>query len=554
MSLKPEEVLTFFDEFEMEEDRHQGHSYTAYLKNAVGDFLKDSRKASAFEVYRVFLDSYRNRLQGGGEFVDLMDVLSRYEETAVTLLEKGRDHYVHSVNVFALGLQIYARNQSCRESFRQFADRNPYLGSFECAEEEFLFQWGLASMFHDTGYPVEITNNQIRQFMQYLSKNEPERNTEPFIGYHHFERLLSGYGNVMPHRLLAQCIGSHFDLDAESIEKSLEQMVEKMQKSGFVDHGYYSALILLNWYGKTMAEGQMAPEIYRGPVVNAATAILMHNYYRMGLQKEPYLAGAMNPDRDPLSYLLILCDELQEWNRTAYGKADKRRILASDVSMEVKEELLSVHYIASGAMQKGFSEKKKSLLEQTLQIPAWFSKGIVVTTSDNVEDFVHALQEQELLPRPAIEHIELLARQIHEAYRQKQLQKGNKEVPVWEELADTLKYSNFRQARDAFERPRQLGYCVLEKEVGIKAGKQEMLSFTPGEIEYLARIEHDSWMEERIRNGWRYGEVKDVDKKLSPYLVPYEELEESIKQLDRDAVSNVIVLLSQTGFGVFQDS
>lgn len=552
MSLKQDKVLIFFDGFEMEEDRLGGHSYTAFLKSAVGEFLKDSRKASAFEVYRVFLDSYRKRLQGGGEFVDLMDVLSRYEETAVTLLEKGRDHYVHSVNVFALGLQIFAQNESCRESFRKFAAANRYEGGFACAEEEFLFQWGLASLFHDTGYPVEITNHQIRQFMQYLAQNESERNTDPFIAYHHFERLLNGFAGGEPHRLLADCIGRHFDLDADALEKSLDQMVAKMQQSGFVDHGYYSALILLSWYGKTVEEGRMEASIYRGPVVNAATAILMHNYYRMGLQKEPYFAKAMEPDRDPLSYLLILCDELQEWNRTAYGKADKQKILASDVSMEVDDGLLTVHYIAPGAMQEGFSEKKRTLLEHTLQIPAWFSKGMIVTTSDNVEDFIDALREQELLPRPAIEHIELLARQIHEEYRKKQLQKGNGKVPVWEELEDTLKYSNFRQARDAFERPRQLGYCVLEKESGRQAGKQQVTAFTERETEYLARIEHDAWMEERLYNGWRYGETKDTQKKISPYLVPYDELEESVKQLDRDAVANVISLLSAVGFGVFQ--
>jgi len=347
-------------------------------------------------------------------------------------------------------------------------------------------------------------------------------------------------------------MGGLLGLNADLLQKNLDEMVGRMQKNGYVDHGYYSALILLGWYGRAAEEGQMALPVYEGPVVNAAAAILLHNYYRMGLQKEPFLLGALSPDLDPLSYLLILCDELQEWNRTAYGKVDRKKILAADVSLEVEEETLSVHYIAAGAMQKEFSAKKKALLEHTLQIPAWFSGGIHVSTSDSVEELVRDLEHEELLPRPAIEHMELLARQIHEDYRRKQEKRGNGEVPAWEELSDTLKYSNFRQAKDVFERPRRLGYCVMEMEEGRKAFGQELSVFTEGELEYLARIEHDAWMEERLRNGWRYGEVKDVEKKRSPYLVPYEELSEEIRQLDRDAAGNVIPLLAQAGCGVFK--
>ena len=35
---------------------------------------------------------------------------------------------------------------------------------------------------------------------------------------------------------------------------------------------------------------------------------------------------------------------------------------------------------------------------------------------------------------------------------------------------------------------------------------------------------HESWMKEKIENGWVYGEVKDTEKKTHPCLVLYEEL------------------------------
>jgi hypothetical protein len=35
---------------------------------------------------------------------------------------------------------------------------------------------------------------------------------------------------------------------------------------------------------------------------------------------------------------------------------------------------------------------------------------------------------------------------------------------------------------------------------------------------------HDSWLEEKRRDGWKYGPVKDAEKKEHPCFVPYEEL------------------------------
>jgi hypothetical protein len=35
---------------------------------------------------------------------------------------------------------------------------------------------------------------------------------------------------------------------------------------------------------------------------------------------------------------------------------------------------------------------------------------------------------------------------------------------------------------------------------------------------------HDSWMAEKVADGWVYGEVKDPDAKTHPCIVPFEEL------------------------------
>lgn len=39
-----------------------------------------------------------------------------------------------------------------------------------------------------------------------------------------------------------------------------------------------------------------------------------------------------------------------------------------------------------------------------------------------------------------------------------------------------------------------------------------------------AEMSHESWLAEKIADGWKYGAVKDPDKKLHPCCVPYGKL------------------------------
>ncbi len=44
--------------------------------------------------------------------------------------------------------------------------------------------------------------------------------------------------------------------------------------------------------------------------------------------------------------------------------------------------------------------------------------------------------------------------------------------------------------------------------------------------------QHNSWMEEKVNDGWVYGEVKDPEKKTHPCIVPFEELPEFQQKKD----------------------
>lgn len=58
-------------------------------------------------------------------------------------------------------------------------------------------------------------------------------------------------------------------------------------------------------------------------------------------------------------------------------------------------------------------------------------------------------------------------------------------------------------------------------------------------VEALSRLEHLRWNAERWLSGWRYGPVKSERDRISPYLVPWEDLDEAIREYDRISVRTV---------------
>jgi len=63
-------------------------------------------------------------------------------------------------------------------------------------------------------------------------------------------------------------------------------------------------------------------------------------------------------------------------------------------------------------------------------------------------------------------------------------------------------------------------------------------------------LEHQRWEIERRQDGWRPGPARDPARKLSPYLVPWENLPEEIKDLDRDAIRALPTFLARAGFAI----
>lgn len=148
---------------------------------------------------------------------------------------------------------------------------------------------------------------------------------------------------------------------------------------------------------------------------------------------------------------------------------------------------------------------------------------------------------------------EILAMAIHEEYVQSQLKlhitpSENPSMAPWGSLPETLRESNRHNVDAILVKLSAIGYGIelLTDASAIR------FRFTSEEVERMSTIEHERWVDERGAQGWKYAPAKDIDKKLSPYLVPWEQLADDIKEYDRNLVRTLPQFLVKAGFQAYK--
>ena len=306
------------------------------LANELGKFINSGVAEDAYTVYYAYLEMF---IGGKGRSQKMVELLSEFESNASTLLMKHRDHYSHSVYVFALGLAIYETNKAFRTIFKRF------YGFAEEREHEaaafFLEFWGLTSLFHDIGYPFEIPFEQIMAYFEVQRKERGKGNV--YLAYHDVDaltaidetekaRLLDLFGRSFDstEALLAYGIAKHLGEAYGVSEEYLFDIIKNKplhpENNGyFMDHAFFSATRLHRELVDVVGVERLT-----SAHVDALSAIMLHNslfkfaiaFYKSKDKRKPPLQA----DLHPLAYLLMLCDELQCWDRTAYGRNSRTEL------------------------------------------------------------------------------------------------------------------------------------------------------------------------------------------------------------------------------------
>lgn len=118
----------------------------------------------------------------------------------------------------------------------------------------------------------------------------------------------------------------------------------------------------------------------------------------------------------------------------------------------------------------------------------------------------------------------------------------------WRDLPRRYRVVEWRHVSEVFGMLNRQGFEVLPA----SSPTSPPISFTCEEVERLAEEEHERWCRERIADGWTYAPTKDIERRTSPYLVPWEEMNEDVKEYDRYASRALPRLLAEGGYKIFR--
>jgi hypothetical protein len=154
---------------------------------------------------------------------------------------------------------------------------------------------------------------------------------------------------------------------------------------------------------------------------------------------------------------------------------------------------------------------------------------------------------------------EVLSRAIHEHYLEEEKAREEQEKAAgrtpaknpsavsWDELPEDLKHSNRHQASHIGHKLDAVG-CFLAPLTDWDADKFE---FRVEEVERLAEMEHERFIEERTARGWtRSLGAKDVQEGTSPDLIPWAKLTDKGRRKDRKTITDLPEVLWIAGFQI----
>lgn len=533
------------------------------FENAIERFLRSGKKEDAFDVYFCYLEMFVGEYEKTRRMIEL---LSEFEENGSGLLMKHRDHYSHSVYVFVLGLAIYESNSIYRDTYMNFYK----LTDEHQAACHFLQYWGVAALFHDIGYPFELSFEQVAS---YFEVDGDKREHRPFIAYHALDNFIKIDESIKPRLnelfsgkeftkadelfayVLAEKLGETYGCDEMQILGYLTEKPTRPDKFSYrMDHAYFSAMVL---FRKLFEELECKLDREH---LDALSAILLHNsLYKYGIAnmktKEKEDSTSFEAKVHPLAYMLMLCDELQCWDRTAYGRNSKKELHPMGCTFDFSDNAISVVYLFDEKEISKINRFKDEYIEwlsnKTGDAPAIKAySGMYIKNSKGKSKFQEEIEgivdlnkirldvkvglsanvrkgREYYLSSSNFLNLYHFALVLHGIWKQNADWKKAKEDGQEEKfLADAsliksfensfkklsleYKLSNINQAKAFAKYMNEIGCFYTDKSVDFEF----VDAFTEEELLKIGWLEHQRWLQEHMDMGWVYGTPDRADREL----------------------------------------
>jgi RyR domain/TrkA-N domain len=142
---------------------------------------------------------------------------------------------------------------------------------------------------------------------------------------------------------------------------------------------------------------------------------------------------------------------------------------------------------------------------------------------------------------------EQLARALHAYYLNAFGGGGQASHVLWDELDDAFKADNRQQADHIGAKLTTLSAVIVPATDGLPA-----FVLTEAEIEDLATMEHDRWMKNKLDAGFVHGPERKG--KMHPDLLPWDQLDERVKEKDRMFVHRLSELLAREDLAIVRQA
>ena len=565
------------------------------LEQAIGRFLTSGSREDAFDIYYCYCEIFKPFGPGYDSAALLLEMLAEHEANASSLLMKHRDHYSHSVYVFLIGLAIYRNHAAIRAAYneRYGLDDGP------AAACHFLEFWGLTSLFHDIGYPFEIAHQQMKAYVCQLDRrNNDAFGFSPHVSYRNMEDfaltrlgdLNDLYARAITERLALSYL-DRVDMEPYLVRHKLHQvLVDRAVHENpegmdylFMDHAYFSGLIL----AKTLLDRNRTLRTYEQmPVemLDAFVAIILHNsLFKFTIRGMLHTSEPLRlSDDQPLAYLLMLCDELQCWDRTSYGQNSRGGIFACDFDLAFPDGGMRWTYFFDETYEAKV-RAAKSYRDMLCEGYRKRSGAVRDRRSKFVDDIDEIVALADVIPtfEPDTSRPDPSGT-INVVIERKQKRTGlylsdtnylnlydfalalngrycGAETPeemtrsFEEELSLEYKLSNIAQAKGYARRLEAIGCFYTDRAVDYEL----VTAFDEAELDALARSEHERWCAEKESLGWRFGDahVGRLDgandtamrerTRLHHDLIPFDELPNQEVLKDSKPMEKMLELIQE---------
>jgi RyR domain len=142
--------------------------------------------------------------------------------------------------------------------------------------------------------------------------------------------------------------------------------------------------------------------------------------------------------------------------------------------------------------------------------------------------------------------LEGIARTIHDDYVRARLAEGRRlgsepALRPWDELPEHLKDANRDQARGYATHLAAIGYKIAPAGEAAPAAQTEFV-LRGEQLERMAQAEHERWIAHKRSQGYSYGakRVEDGPGRRHPGILPWEELSEDVRDLDRQPLRRML--------------